>query len=367
MKKKHTKQFTFLSAKGLFFILLATVIILGTLNLLQAKGLFIPSQPKPLVENGIVDLDRLTLEQKIAQMTVVLWTPDLIMAWKNLQMGGLYMYALATENYFKSLIGELQQEMVIPFFITADAEGCFNPFENFWDFLPNNKITTVGEAFEKGFREGEEMKNLGFNLNFAPVVDLGDEIWKCRSFPGSEVEVAELAQAYTLGLQTQGIKATAKHYPGKTLSGKDPHKNIAEAEIEAKDLYPYYYLIEKGDVSSIMVSHLITTGEVDSKGVPSVVSVEVIEHLKQQFPGLIISDEIHMLGLKNYYATVDEMYIALFKAENDLILNFDKDPNEVYRMIQVIKAAVEAGDISEDYIDASVKKILEAKGFVVKD
>src|SRR3989338_10858005 len=94
MKKKHTKQFTFLSAKGLFFILLAVVIILGTLNLLQAKGLFIPSQPKPLVENGVVDLDRLTLEQKIAQMTVVLWVPDLMPAWKNLQMGGLYMYAL---------------------------------------------------------------------------------------------------------------------------------------------------------------------------------------------------------------------------------------------------------------------------------
>ncbi|HLC90862.1 MAG TPA: glycoside hydrolase family 3 N-terminal domain-containing protein [Candidatus Nanoarchaeia archaeon] len=367
MKRRKNRPSPILSSKGIFFILLAVVLILGTLNLLQAKGLFIPSQPKPLVENGVVDLDRLTLEQKIAQMTVVLWVPDLMPAWKNLQMGGLYMYALATENYFRSLITELQQEMVIPFFITADAEGCFNPFENFWDFLPNNKIATVGEAFEKGFREGQEMKDLGFNLNFAPVVDLGDEIWKCRSFPGSEVEVAELAQAYTLGLQTQGIKATAKHYPGKTLIGKDPHKNIAEAEIEAKDLYPYYYLIEKGDVSSIMVSHLITTGEVDSQGVPSVVSVEVIEHLRQQFPGLIISDEIHMLGLKNYYATVDEMYIALFKAGNDLILNFDKDPNEVYRMIQVIKASVEAGDISEDHIDASVKKILEAKGFVVKD
>ena len=60
------------------------------------------------------------------------------------------------------------------------------------------------------------------------------------------------------------------------------------------------------------------------------------------------------------------MYIAVFKAGNDVVLNFDKDPNEIYHMIQVIKDAVERGEIPETQIDASVTRILEAKGFSVE-
>ena len=92
---------------------------------------------------------------------------------------------------------------------------------------------------------------------------------------------------------------------------------------------------------------------------------EIISELKRNYNGLIISDEIHMLGLKNYFNSLDEMYVAVFKAGNDLILNFDKDPNEIYRMIQIVKEAVEKGEIPEEHIDASVTKILQAKGFMV--
>ena len=104
----------------------------------------------------------------------------------------------------------------------------------------------------------------------------------------------------------------------------------------------------------------------NSEGLPAVTSTEIILSLKKRFDGLVISDEIHMLGLKNFYNTSDEMYLAVFKAGNDLILNFDKDPNEIHRMIQVIKAAVERGEIPEEQIDASVRKILEMKGFKVE-
>ena len=79
-----------------------------------------------------------------------------------------------------------------------------------------------------------------------------------------------------------------------------------------------------------------------------------------------MSDEIHMLGLKKFYRSVDEVYIAVFKAGNDVVLNFDKDPNEIYRMIQIVKGAVERGEIPEAQIDASVTRILEAKGFTVR-
>ncbi|MBU0457422.1 MAG: hypothetical protein KKD75_04735, partial [Nanoarchaeota archaeon] len=117
------------------------------------------------------------------------------------------------------------------------------------------------------------------------------------------------------------------------------------------------------NVKALMVSHLITSGEIDSQNLPSVVSKEVIDKIKKDFDGLIISDEIHMLGLKIFYSSLDEMYVAVFKAGNDVILNFDRDPNEIYHMIQVIKDAVEREEISEEQIDNSVRKILVAKGF----
>jgi beta-glucosidase-like glycosyl hydrolase len=72
-----------------------------------------------------------------------------------------------------------------------------------------------------------------------------------------------------------------------------------------------------------------------------------------------------MQGLKSFYSSPEEMYLAVFLAGNDLILDFSEDPNEIYHLIRVVKRAVEKSKISETMIDASVKKILEAKGFKV--
>mgnify|MGYP001608319548 CR=1 FL=1 len=351
--------------KKIFWVLLVIVLLLGITTTAKAKGWLIPGQPFFSTKGGVIVLDSLTLEQKIAQMVIVTGIRYNYYSWRSMQVGGIYLFALQTENVFNNTIVDFQYDMPIHFFVTTDLEGCVNPFANLKEFPAASEINTLGEAFEAGFREGEYLRKFGFNLNFAPVVDLQDSIWKCRAFPGDEKQIAELAQAYTLGLQNQGIIATAKHYPGKTLVVKDPHKYIVLADISKEDVYPYKYLIERGDVKAVMVSHLITSGTVDSEGVPAVVSKNVIDEIKQKYSGLVISDEIHMLGLQNFYSTLDEMYIAVFKAGNDIVLNFDTDPNEIYRMIKVVAEAVEMGEIDKEQIDNSVRKILEAKGFVV--
>ena len=143
------------------------------------------------------------------------------------------------------------------------------------------------------------MKELGVSIDFAPVVDLNDTIWKCRSFPGDKKKVSELANAYILGMQDEGVLATAKHYPGKTLIIRDPHKFLAAAEITEDDLYPYKDLVDKGTARAIMVSHLITFGEVNSEGKPSSASQRIIKGIREDlgFKGLIITDEINMQGI----------------------------------------------------------------------
>lgn len=352
--------------KKIFLILVVLILLLGSLNVAKAKGWLIPSQKELEIVDGTIQLRSMTLEQKIAQMIIVQGSAENMAAWKNLMPGGVHMFGRKSEHVFRNTILDFQYNQSIPFFVTLDLEGCVNPFSYYRNFTPAVAIENVGQAFSKGFEEGKYLRQVGFSINFAPVVDLQDDIWRCRSFPGDEQHVSELAESYLLGLQTQGVIGTIKHYPGKTLIIKDPHKFIVAANIDDKDLYPYQYLLGKKDAQAVMVSHIIASGAVDSDGVPAVVSEKIIGELKNNFEGLIISDEINMLGLKDYYPNLDDMYVAVFKAGNDIILNFNKDPNEIYRMILVIKKAVEDEVISEEQIDASVTKILKAKGFMVR-
>ncbi len=350
----------------LFLILIVLVLFLGSMNLAKAKGWLIPEQPQLEIEGNVIKLDSMSLEQKIAQMLVVHGSSHNFEAWKSMQIGGIHIFALENADLYKEIIQKYQSESQIPLLVSVDLEGCWNPFGNFRNFTAVSEIKSVGEAFQAGSDEGKFLKELGFKIDYAPVVDLKDEIWNCRSFPGDEKSIGELSEAYILGLQSQGLVATAKHYPGKTLVVRDPHKFLVQAEISAEDIYPYNYLKQKKNVNSIMVSHVISSGKVDSEGIPAVVSKKVIDELKQDYSGLVISDEINMLGLKNFYANPKEMYLAVFKAGNDIILDFSEDPNEVYALIEVVKEAVEKGEIPEEQIDNSVRKILELKGMKVE-
>src|SRR3989344_3652441 len=286
-----------LAANNTFMLLLAAVIILSLLNVAQVKGLFIQAQPEVKITEGTVALGSLTLEQKISQMLIVQGNIDNLQAWRDLQVGGLHLFARESEDQFKEQIALFQKDLSIPFFITVDLEGCVNPFLNFRNFTAATDVDNLNRAYLKF------LKDLGVNLNFAPVVDLEDQIWNCRSFPGSELQISDLAQSYINGLQSFGILATIKHYPGKTLVVRDPHKFIVNAHIEEKDLTPYNFALKRGTVKAVMVSHIITDGAIDSDHLPSVVSRKVLAKLKSQYPGLIISDEINMLGLKNLAST----------------------------------------------------------------
>ena len=351
--------------KKIFFGLLLLVLVLVFLNVAKASGWLIPSQKQIEIKDGTIILDSLTLEQKVAQMVIVSGTQWNLEAWKKIGIGGIHLFAMKNEQLYQNLISKYQDNATIPFLVTADLEGCWNPFSYFRNFTALRDISTEEEAYAAGKEEGKFLYRLGFTVDFSPVVDLKDEIWNCRSFLGEKEQVTTLAQAYINGLQSQGIIATVKHYPGKTLVVRDPHKYIVSAEIETNDIYPFTILSKDKELKGVMVSHVISSGAVDSQGKPTVVSKKTLTELKSSFSGIIFSDEVNMLGLKDYYSSQDELYIAVFSAGNDIVINFNEDPNEIYRMIQVVKEAVEEGKIPLEQIDTSVKKILELKGFNV--
>ena len=110
-------------SQRIFVTLLCLVLVLGIVTIAKAKGLFIPRQPELKIENGVVDLNSMTLEQKIAQMTVGLGIRYNLAALQKMQLGGVHIFALENENVFRNTIIDFQSGMKIHFFITADLEG----------------------------------------------------------------------------------------------------------------------------------------------------------------------------------------------------------------------------------------------------
>jgi len=348
----------------LMIFLIILVIVLIFLNL--EKSIDYGSTDNIIYDKtqNVVYLDSLTLRQKIAQMIITYEKNENKEILQKLNIGGIHLGAKSSPQEFVDTIDSYQDGAIIPFFITVDMEGCLNPFENFQHFPSSREMETKEDACRFGYKQGELLKELGFSINFAPVVDLEDTIWNCRNFLGSPEEVMKKAVYYTEGLQSRGILATAKHYPGKTLSIEDPHEHIVYATLDDNDLLPFEESI-KNNVSIIMISNIIADGTIDSENKPSVVSEEVVNNLRGKFNGLIITDDIRMLGLRKYYSNVDEMYVDLFKAKNDIILNLNIDPNNLYHMISVVEKAVNDGIISEERIDDSIVRILNMKGIEV--
>ncbi len=301
--------------------------------------------------------EELTLREKIAQKIMMHGINENIEGIKELKIGGAYIGSEGSKGKFINLINNLQNQK-IPLFIAADMEGCINPFNEFFISSSLKNIKTEKQAYELGKRHGQIMNELRFNINLAPVVDLNDTIWNCRSFSGDAKEISNFSYNYVKGLQEQDVIATLKHFPGKTISLKDPHNELVYATIEEEDLLPY----KNTNAKAIMISHIIVNGSINSNSKPAVVSKELIKKLREElkFEGLIITDDIGMEGLKKYYDNKDQMYIDLFKADNDIILTFE-NVNEVKNMIYVVEKAIKEGIIEEKMIDKSVNRILKYK------
>lgn len=345
-------------------ILLIIIAVLLLLNM-QGKDPLKKEYPHNIdydLATNTLNLSSLTLEQKLAQMVIIFGVDENAEVFKNMFIGGVFFNGQKSPEMYEKKINNYQEGAIVPFFVAADMEGCLNPFENFQNFPKFKDISTPEEAFTFGQEAGLVLKRLGFNMNFAPVLDLEDKILNCRSFPGTLEEISLKGQKFIEGLHDSGIMAVAKHYPGGTLVGEDTHKDIAGATISVDDLKPFQGAMAVG-VEGIMINHVIVNGALDSKGVPSVVSPEVVGSLND-FSGFRITDEINMLGLAENYdpSNVNEMFVQLVQAGNDVLLSFDRSPTRIYRMIRAIEKAVKNERISEEQIDNSVRKILFLKG-----
>ncbi|MEL6812310.1 MAG: glycoside hydrolase family 3 N-terminal domain-containing protein [Bacteroidota bacterium] len=218
-----------------------------------------------------------------------------------------------------------------------------------------------------GKRIGDHSRRMGVHFNFAPVVDINtnpkNPIIGNRSFGEDRDNVTQKAIAFMKGMQSAGVLANAKHFPGHGDTDTDSHKTLPtllfdKARLDTLELYPYRQIINEG-LSSVMVAHLNVPSIVPESGYPTSISKNVVTNVlkgEMGFNGLIFTDALNMKGAANFREP-GEIDLAAFLAGNDVLL-ISEDIPKAHAMI--IRAYRE-GAVTEERLAHSVKKILYAK------
>lgn len=318
-----------------------------------------------IIENNTIEFDSLTLEQKISQMIMVRGD-EKDLDFTGLNAGGFFLDSQKSQEDYRELAESYKNNPRIKPFIATDLEGAWNPFDNSvynskpYVFPSFSDINTSEQAYNLGLEHGRLLDKTGFNMNFAPVAEYTDDVYGGRAFSGTDKEIKKKIEFYIKGLQ-ENVLGTCKHYPGKGMQ-KNLHYVSDKENISSRDLELFYVCL-KNNISSFMIGHQVVRGEVNSDKKPSSVSNEVINSINDSV--LIISDEVNMRGLSNFYDDKTQMYIDLINSGENLILDFDLTSKELYKLVKDIKKEVEKGNIKQKRINNSVRKILEVKGYEV--
>ena len=289
---------------------------------------------------------------------------------KNYNVGGI-IYSKGGPVRQAKLNNELQSLSKVPLLISMDAEwGLSMRLDSTFVFPWNMTLGAIKDnklIEQTGKQIGEQCKRLGVYLNFAPVVDINtnpkNPIIGNRSFGEDRDNVTEKSLAFMKGMQSVGVLANAKHFPGHGDTDSDSHKTLPTIEFDAKridsiEMYPYKKMIKEG-LSSVMVAHLNVPSLEPRSNYPSSLSEHIVTDILKDslgFQGLVISDALNMKGAADF-AESGDIDLAAFLAGNDILL-ISEDPA---KGIGKIVDAYYQGDISEKRLEYSVKKILKAK------
>ncbi|MBU3677442.1 MAG: serine hydrolase, partial [Chitinophagaceae bacterium] len=222
-------------------------------------------------------------------------------------------------------------------------------------------------VFNMGAAIANQCKRLGVHINFAPVLDVNNNpnnpVINFRSFGENKERVARWGYQYMRGLQENGILACAKHFPGHGDTDVDSHNDLpviskSRTQLDDIELYPFKALIQKG-IGAMMIAHLQVPALDTQAQTPTTLSeATVTDLLKNElgFKGLVFTDALNMKGVAKYY-TPGEIDLKAFMAGNDVLL-FSQD---VAAGKEKIAKAIQLGQLSEERLAESVKKILAAK------
>lgn len=327
-------------------------------------------------------LSDLSLEEKVGQMIFAgIKGTDITNETKKIisthQVGGIILFKdnLKNANQSVSLLNAIKQENTnnkVPLFLGVDEEGGRISRLPELTKLPTNeelgKRNDISLSYNIGKLLGKELSAFGFNLDFAPVLDINSNpdnpIIGDRSF-GTDAElVSELGLQMMKGIQSEQVISVIKHFPGHGDTAVDSHKELpiiqkSLAELHALELIPFKHGVEQG-AEVVMVGHILLP-KIDSTYPASISGRIITDVLREQlgYEGIIITDDMTMKAILNNLE-IGESAVSAVKAGNDIVLVAHNYAN-VKKAIDSIIKAIEDGEITEQRIDESVKRILSIK------
>ena len=326
---------------------------------------------------------KMTIEEKIGQLLIVglegrqIGERELYQL-NNNKVGGFILFArnIGNKEETLSLLNDLKanNESDIPLFIGVDEEGgSVSRLSNIYGTLPdmralghlNDKVIT----YEYGCNLGKRLKEIGFNLNFAPVLDINSNpsnpVIGNRSFGSTAEIVTDHGIELMEGIRSQGIIPTVKHFPGHGDTDVDSHYDLPlvdknKEELMGLELQPFIRAIDE-DVEMIMIAHILYD-QLDTDK-PSTMSGEIIQNLLRKdlgYQNIIISDDMTMGAIiKNF--TLEEASVDFLVAGGDILLICHGQENPTI-VIDAIKDSIEEGRLSIEDIEEKVYRILSLKG-----
>lgn len=338
-------------------------------------------------------LDSMTLEEKVNQLFMI--TPEALTgvgtviqagdgtreALAEHPVGGLIYFAqnLKDPDQTRTMLENTQEyasaRSGFPIFLSVDEEGGqvarvgSNPSFGVPEIGNMSEVGTGGdtqEAYETGSTIGAYLKDLGFNMDAAPDADVltnpANEVVKYRSFGSDPELVSRMAAAELKGLNDQGIIGMYKHFPGHGGTTADSHEGYVYVEenleeLKSGALVPFQDGADNG-LRVIMVSH-IACPEVTGDNTPATLSRQLVTDLLREdmgFDGLVITDALNMGAITEQYSS-GEAAVAALNAGVDMLLM----PADFQAAYDGVMAALENGELTEERIDESVRRILEIK------
>jgi beta-glucosidase-like glycosyl hydrolase/CubicO group peptidase (beta-lactamase class C family) len=269
------------------------------------------------------------------------------------------------------LNNQLQSKAKLPLLIGADFErGAAMRLDEGTSFPTQMAIAAAGDprdAYTMGKITALEAREAGVHWIYAPVADVnnnpGNPIINTRSFGEDPARVAEFVSAYVRGVEENGGLATAKHFPGHGDTAADSHIDLPviradRARLESLELVPFRAAIAAG-VGSVMTGHLNVPALEPDPNTPATLSENILTGVLRKdlgFQGLVITDALDMGGITVRFAPGEAAVRAILAGADCLLM-----PPVPDAAFEALQQAVKSGRISRERLDASVRRILEAK------
>ena len=330
-------------------------------------------------------LASLSLEEKVGQLFILGFQENapserLRSLIQEKKIGGFILFQRNYGN-IHSLI-ELNQQLhrwnkdnPLPLLISVDEEGGTvsrlpSGATKFPEARLLGNINDENLTFQVGEVIGKELRDLGINLNFAPVMDVvsskNNKLLYKRSYGGQPDTVARHGIRFIQGLQQQGVIGVPKHFPGHGDTQVDSHGGMPKIMADRQTLFrrefvPFKASIEEG-TEMIMAGHLAFP-LIDEGSLPATRSKVMLQGLLRKelgFSGVIVTDDLEMKGYIDKNTSIEEAALQSFEAGIDLFVICHTEALQM-RVYDSLKEAVANGTISEDRLNASVLRIIRLK------